>query len=603
MNIKIPSQSNPVLKQTNSSSILGTIVDSANLDLTSDLGKIKTTKTLTSKRSTTLNVTDFGGTVNEGVGSIATFQNNLWMIAGQRVWVGGNSPSDTISLDTSISSPSLNYQDSDLKNFNSALIAVSQNDVLRYNPGTVTWSSIHTFATSGQAHILETHREYAYFTFDNYKIGRVNTSWVVSTSGTGTFNPNLVGYAITFMKSDGNRLWVGYANISGGQNETTIVLTWDGSTENTATSIYKINSRAVLAGTIVNGVAHVVDIKGRLLAFNGSFFQEVDKFPISSNEELFGLGEKFNQRAIHPNGMTYDSVNDEILINVSNVRAFSGNVPSFFDFPGGVWAYKKETGLILKYTPCLQPIADSGTTNLYDYGQQNTVYAGVVHDLGLRRTTSEKGRILFGATVSKNDNFDITTTNCTAGLFTDDTAQTSQSFGYFETAEIHTQTIVETWNKISATYQKLASATDKIVVKYRTEKDSPTTATCTITDIDRLTTTTNVSDYENGDEVLFVQGAGAGKFVTIKSISENAGIYTVIFTENLPTGVIGIGSIAEFSKWKTLGEITQSDGGQYKTFTPSIKNISPMIQIKVGIQSTGDNELYSLYVESEKTIK
>ena len=603
MKIRIPSQSNPILQQVNDSSIFGTLNGSFNIDLTSDLGKIKTTKTLLSKRSTTLDSSDFGGSLNEGVGAITTFQNNIWLISGQKLWVGGNSPSDSITADTATGTPSCLYQDSDLKSFNSALIAVNQTDVYRYNPGTVAWTSIHTFSTSGQAHLLEVHREYAYFTFDEYKIGRVNTSWTVSTTGTGTFNPNLPGYSISFMKSDGNRLWVGYANTSGGANETTLIITWDGSTENTASAVYKIDSRAILAGTIVDGVPYVVDINGRLLAFNGSFFQKIASFPIKSSEYLYGLGIKFNQRAIHPNGMTYDSINEEILINVSNVKTYSGTVPSFHDFPGGVWSYKKESGLTHKYSPSYQPIADSGTTNLAEYGQYNTTLAGAVMCLGLRRTSGEKGKILFGATIASGSTFDTSLTSTFAGLFTDDTENTSQNFMYFYTPEIHTGTIAETWNDIACMYQKLTSASDKIIVKYRTEKDSPTTATCTWADIDRITTTEDVSDYEIGDEIEFIQGAGSGRFFTISSISENAGTYTVVFSESMPSPVIGIGAIARFTKWKLLGEITNSDTGQYKQFSPNLKNISPMIQIKVGVLSTGDNEMYSLYLQSEQTIK
>ena len=603
MKVRIPSQSNPILQQVNNSSILGTLNGSFNIDLTSDLGKIKTTKTLLSKRSTTLNSSDFGVSLNEGVGAITTFQNNIWLISGQKLWVGGNSPSDSITADTATGTPLCQYQDSDLKSFNSALIAVNQTDVYRYNPGTVTWSSIHTFSTSGQAHLLETHREYAYFTFDEYKIGRVNTSWTVSTTGTGTFNPNLPGYSISFMKSDGNRLWIGYANTSGGANETTLIIAWDGSTENTASAIYKIDSRAILAGTIVDGVPYVVDINGRLLAFNGSFFQKIASFPLKSSEYLYGLGTKFNQRAIHPNGMTYDSINEEILINVSNVKTYSGTVPSFHDFSGGVWSYKKESGLTHKYSPSYQPIADSGTTNLAEYGQYNTALAGAIMCLGLRRTTGEKGKILFGATIASGSTFDTSLTSTFAGLFTDDTENTAQNFMYFYTPEIHTGTITETWNDIACMYQKLTSVSDKIIVKYRTEKDSPTTATCTWADIDRITTTENVSSYEIGDEVEFIQGAGSGRFFTISSISENSGTYTVVFSESMPSPVIGIGAIARFTKWKLLGEVTSSDTRQYKQFSPNLKNISPMIQIKVGVLSTGDNEMYSLYLQSEQTIK
>lgn len=88
MNIKIPSAESPILKQTNDSSIFGTLTDSFNLDLTSDFGKIQTTKSLLSKRGTALVPGDFGGTQNQGVGAVAAISNQLWMISGDAIWRG-----------------------------------------------------------------------------------------------------------------------------------------------------------------------------------------------------------------------------------------------------------------------------------------------------------------------------------------------------------------------------------------------------------------------------------------------------------------------------------------------------------------------------------
>lgn len=602
MKIKIPSQDNPILKQTNESSIFGTLTDSFNLDLTSDLGKIKTTKTLLSKKGTAVVPGDFGGTQNEGVGAIAALSNQLWMVSGDALWRGGNSPSDAITKDTSIGTPIVYFQDSDLKSYNQTLVAASQTDLYKYTPGTVTWSSIHTFSNSGQAHLLEPHGTWLYFTFDEYKVGRINTSFTVSTTGTGTLDPNLPGYSITFLKSDGNRLWVGYANVSGGNNQTTLILTWDGSTENVVSGTYKINSRAILAGCIVDGVPHVMDVNGRLLGFNGSFFKKIAKLPLKSSESLFGLGSKFNQRAIHPNGMTYDAVNEEVLVNVSNVNVFS-STPSFFDFPGGIWSYKSETGLIHKYSPSLQPIADSGVTNLVEYGQHNVIYGGALSILGLYRDTSEKGRILFGSTIAVGSTVDLNTTSCTVTLCTDDTANTAQNCGHFTTTEIHSQKVIETWQEIYAVYQKLASANDKIIVKYSTEDVLALTVSSTWSDIDRITTTTDVSMYTVGDEVYFIQGTGSGRAFTIKSITNNAGTYTIVFNNSLPSGVIGLTGVGIIRKWIYLGEVTYSDTEQWKKFGLYLRNVSPMIQIKTEMLFTGDNQVYGNYLITNDEIK
>lgn len=602
MSIKIPSQSNPILFQNNQSSILGTITDSFNLDLTSDLGKIKTTKTLVSKRSTSVTGSDFGGSQNEGVGAIATLQGNIWLISGSNIWIGGNSPSDAFTIDTSTNTPVVQYQDSDLKGFNSTLFVVNQNDIKKYNSGTLAWDSIYTFSTSGQAHLFTTHQDRLYFSFDEYKIGSIDITNTATDTGTYTFNPNLPGFSISFMKSDGNKLWIGYMNTLGGNSETTYVIQWDGSTENIPSAVFKIESRGILAGCIVDNVPYVVDSNGRLLAYNGSSFQEIASFPLKPYQYLYGVGSKFNQRAIHPNGMTYDATTKDILINVSNVQYFSAP-PTFFNFPGGVWAYKKETGLIHKYSPSIQPVADSGTTNLADWGQYNVIYGGAISCLGLRGSIGDKGRIVFGATVALGSTIDLNTTSCTAGLFTDDTLITAQNFSSFITTEIHSSSITETWQTVHALYSNLRSTTDKIVLNFKTESDSFTDANITWSDIDRITTTTNVSAYTVGNEVQFIQGYGSGKFIPIKSISESGGTYTIIFDENVPDIILGMTGVARFNNSTYIGKVTSTDTQQVKEFPITFKNISPFIKIKVGIQSTGDNEMYGLFLQNNSEIK
>lgn len=600
MNIRIPSQTNPILNQTNDSSIFGTITESFNLDLTSDLGKIKTTKTLLSKSGVYQLATGAFGSSGFPCGGVATFSNNIYLINGENVWVGGNSPSDAIVIDTQTLTPTVTIQTGDIKTYNSKLWVTNSSSIFYSTGG--AWTNLYSYGTGNQAHLFETQGSYLYFSFDNYKVGRIDTANTVSTTGTGTYNPNIPGYTISFLKSDGNKLWIGYLNTSGGSNETTLIVLWDGSSENVASAIYKIKSRGILAGAIVNGVPHVVDSNGRLLAFNGSFFQEIAKFPLKASENLYGL-QANHDRSIHPNGMDYDPVNNDLLINVSNVKYFTGGVPTFFDFPGGVWSYKKETGLIHKYSPSLQPIADSGTTNLIDWGQFNIVFAGALNVLRLAATNNEKGRVLFGSTIATGSTIDVATTSITVTLCTNDTAETAQNVGQFVTTEIHSQSIIETWQKIYAMYQKLGSANDKIVVKYKTEKDSPTTASITWADIDRITTTTDVSNYQIGDEVKFIQGTGSGKSFTITSIVDNAGTYTVILSESVPSGVIGLTGIAQFEKWIKAGEITNTDTSQYKEMAVSLKNISPFLQVKVQMQFTGDNEMYGLFVISNSEIK
>lgn len=599
MKLKIPNpQQSLILKQVNNSSVLGDIVSSFNLDLTTDLGKIKNTKTLLSKKSTGYTVTDFGSTQSLGVGGFATLNNVITMISGERIWNGGNSPSDAVTIDAQAGTPTVSLQQGDIKNFNSKIYVSSSDNI--YSSSGAGWSNVYTYGTAGTTHLLEVHKGKLYFVFENYKIGNLTTANSPTVSGAGSVDLALPGFVISFLKSDGDYLWIGLVNTTGGQQEKTYVMRWDGSNTD-VNQKYLIESRAVMAGCLVDGVPYIVDCNGRLLGFNGAFFIEVDRFPLKSNEYLYSIGTT-HERGIHPNGMIYDSINGEILINIANVQRFTANVPTFYNFPGGVWSYKKETGLLHKYSPSLQPIADSGITNLTEYGQYNVVLAGAIMLVGLRGTSTEKGRVLFGSVIYNQISADYTS-NSIVVLCTDDTLNTAQKYGWFITSEIHSPTINEIWQSVTALYKRLLTSTDKISLKYRTRDDTPTQANVTWADMSILTTTTDVSAYSMGDEVQLIQGSGSGKSYHINSITNNGGTYTIELDDALQSSVIGLTAVALFSKWKKLGEVTYTDEQQYKTLMPMGQNVSPKIQLKVALQFTGDNEMNSLFISSESSVK
>lgn len=594
MELKIPNQQSPILKQTNRSNVLGDIVDSFNLDLTSNLGKVKITKSLLSKKATGYAVTDFGSTQSLGVGGFATLSNSIYMISGQNIWVGGNSPLDSVVIDAQASTPTVTLQTGDIKNFNSKLYVTNGNNI--FSSSGSGWSNIYSYSNSSTS-LLCVHKNYLYFTFDGYKIGRLSTADSPTVSGAGSVDLAMPGFTISFLISDGDSLWFGLVNSSGGYDEKTYIYRWDGSNTD-VNNKYLVESRGVLSGCLVNGVPYSIDSNGRLLAFNGSFFKEVAKLPLKPSEYLFSIGTT-HERGVHPNGMMYDSINDEVLVNISNVKSFTANVPTFYKFAGGVWSYKPETGLILKYSPSLQPIADSGETNLTDFGQYNIVFPGAITSIGLRPT--EKGRVLFGSVIYNRTTGDYTSTSIVV-LCSDDTADTSQKYGYFTTTEIHSSKINESWKSISALYKKLITSTDKIILKYRTRIDVPLDVNITWADINILTTTTDVSSYVIGDEIQCLQGSGSGKSFHIQSISESGGTYTIILDDSMPSGVIGLTGVVRFSKWKKLGEVTYTDEQQYKTFTPKEQNVSPMIQVKSCFQFTGENEADALFIKSENNI-
>ena len=592
MKLQIPSQSNVILKQSNQSTILGSLYRTYNIDLQKDIGKVKVTKSLLVKSG--IYSSTFGGGIGFAPHGIATYQNQIWVLAGTKVWVGGNSPSDGLAVDATSGSPLLSTNNADIKNFVGKLIVTNGSEIKSYDGA---WTSRYTYGTQSNS-LLEVQDDHIYFSYDGYKIGNLDSSFTSSTSGANTINLLMPGYIISFIKSDGTYLWIGLINNLGGNSDITYVYKWNGSLADVPQGKYIINSRSVLSCDIVNGIPHVMDGNGRLLVFNGVRFEEVARLPIKDGLTLYNSYGANNQRGVHPNGMKYDAVNKELLIVVSNLNQMG---TANYDFPGGVWSYTQESGLIHKYSGSLQPIADSGTTNLTDYGHYNTCFGGAIGIIALTPTSGEKGRILYGMTVLAPG--ETTADYGTACLFTNDTADTSQKYGFFITPEVHSATVADIWQKVYTMYKNLLASTDKIVVKFRTRKDTPTTAQVTWSDIDRITTSTDISSYSQGDEVQLIQGNGSGKSFHIKSIIEDNGDYLVILDDSMPSGVIGLTGIAEFSKWIKLGEVTQNDTQEYKEMVCQHSNVSPMVQIKCSMQFTGDDELYNLYLSSVPLIK
>lgn len=609
MNIKIPGQSK-IITQSNRSSLLGNIVESFNLDLRSDVGKFKVTKTkkvadFTSSFGTTQMISAIGQ--NNGIPIFFGVELTLdGIFSGD----GSTFLSSTFTRDSSSAEHSASSSDFAINNgyaYASASNSVFYSALSSFG----NWTEISSPAlTSNTPHLMTALGSRTYITNLDYKVGSISSSNVLSLTGTATIDLAMSGYTITVLMAGLDRVWIGLSSLQQGQLGTTYVYEWDGESENTYTQKYEIDASGLICGVVKDGVPYVLDTNGRLLVYSGSRFTEVAKLPYKQGElmEAFNSNQ-LNQRAIHPRAITVDG--DEILINVSNMLHGSTNTYKIFaDFPSGVWAYHPEHGLYHKYSAGNHDASETGSTNLRSYGEIVVNQAGpiFVHDPIVSFTESgEGGRVVFACryfTSGDNDteSSDVDVTYKTA-IFASDTANTSRKFGYFVIPEIQTSSISETWKKIYATYKNLLNSSDRITVKYRTENKEDTVATVTWDDIDRISTTADLSDYSQGDEMQVIQGYGSGKAFTIKSITENGGTSTVIFTENVETNCYGITAIAKFTNFRELFSITQDDNQQWKGQTIPNMNLSPVIQCKVCMQFTGDNELYGLEIKSDTIIK
>jgi len=404
---------------------------------------------------------------------------------------------------------------------------------------------------------------------------------VVATSGTNTVvirdEPANV---ITFLRPVSNGIWIGTVNTRGGEGH---IYFWNGE-QTSINASYRLQSAGVLAGIIKDDVLYCVDVDGRLLVFNGGTFVEIDRFPLRENYLTFSLG-KYNERWIHPNGMTV--VDDRILILIENAydtgtleNTIQENVPS------GIWEWSKDTGLYHKFSLSNTPLSGSGTGTIVDYGQTRIGVPGACAFIKQdENPTNDNGSLYAGARIY------TTATALIYGIFIDDLNDTGQKYGYFVTPKIYSQTLQDAWQKVYVRHRKLLNSTDKIIVKYRVDEDSPSEATITWVDTDTFTSTdTDFANYEVGDEIEVIQGDGSGKCAHISSISEAGGTYTVNLDDTF-AGVTTNTAIVRMQRWKKCGEGTDQT---VKFHQFPIGANDTWVQIKVCMQFTGENEVDDL---------
>jgi hypothetical protein len=135
------------------------------------------------------------------------------------------------------------------------------------------------------------------------------------------------------------------------------------------------------------------------------------------------------------------------------------------------------------------------------------------------------------------------------------------------------------------------------VVKYRTiEKNSD--ATCNWLTSTSFTTTTDVSDFEQGDEVTVLNGNGAGQVMRIKEIQASSTVYTVTVYENEFDATLPFK--ARFQNFKSLTTIDDNKQFNAQTIT---NNTEPCIQFKVYMYFTGRQELHKLLIVNKNNTR
>lgn len=591
------------------SNIFGSLYASFNLDLQSNKGATRVSPRLL---LTTNNLTDMG---TAPVFQTFTDQNGAqqyhWCTSGKYVWraVATNGYIDAFAKDTSTGTPSggstaTSCKDdvSDMTYWGKTYQIVSTRSLIYfYTATTGQWldvqggGAVSITTTDGYSHLLCQYGSRVYVTDNGTQVRSFTTPFTSATltsSGSYFLDVSNKFYpitALTFIKPSTSRIWIGTVNQNEGE---CYVFAWDGSTATDPNEAYLIpDASGVLACVIKNDSPWIIDNNGRLMYFNGGSFVEAPngRLPVKNAKWLKNSLSATNNRWIHPNGIYIVDGRINILINNENAdngATIEENIAS------GVWEYDPEIGWYHKQSVSYHAASSGSVT---DYGQNRVAGVGALYFAKPDRTTSTtNGTLLVGASHYSD------ATTVAYGVWTDDSNNTREKYGYFVTSKIFSSNIQDTWQSVFLRFRKLLDATDSLVVKYRISEVAPTEATITWTDSDTFTTTTDVSAYVAGDEVEILNGTGGGKCAHISSISVNAGTYTVNLDDTF-SGVTTGTAKARFQKWIKASQKETSQTIQYQQFSMQPqKNVSPWIQFKVCMQFKGDDELYDLTVINTK---
>lgn len=180
--------------------------------------------------------------------------------------------------------------------------------------------------------------------------------------------------------------------------------------------------------------------------------------------------------------------------------------------------------------------------------------------------------------------------------------------GYFITPKLFSANKQDTFQSVSYKHAPL-SDDDRIVVKYkkietrgfpieiedRIDGSIAAQEAGTWTDTQTFTTDKNLSLVEEGDEIEFVSGIGAGFIAHVSSISESGGTYTVGLDEEFLFATNGDKMYFVVDRWEKLGEITKENG----VCEFRIDEVSDFVQIKTELIGS-EVTIYEMQVGNEK---
>jgi hypothetical protein len=579
---KIPQ--NKIWKQQNLGDGFNDIVKSYNLDLASEQGFLKLFPRLV------LN-TGSDDDADLKIPFAIVYNNTLskWHVgSGAVMFVGGDLPNEAFTQDAATTPPSFETTTRpDIAVFTAAngdeyTYGMSA-ELFKLNIGGTAWGSAITGlggSTNGAPLIPFLGR--LYYRIGRASMGSINASDTpVAPTNTYALALNDNAQEINCGKATSDFIFLGTIARPGRKAR---VHKWNGSST-AVTATYEIDAQGVLSMGIVNNTPWILDSNGALRIFNGGAFVEVDRLPYKKGQIIRPVSGASATHLCHYNGMTVDG--DRIFININSTLA---DGTTYDNVPSGLWEYNPTNKLFHHGSPTT---TKSGSA-IVDYGAQKISATGAISMAKVSDSTTN-GTILTGFSYYS----DATTVK--HGIFYDDNNDTLQKAGSLIISRIPSENVTDIWQKIYAILgRKFLSATDKIVLKARTEEDEPTEATITYTSTTTFTVAASAFTTApvEGDEVEILQGVGAGRCAHITAVTGTTTL-TITVDETI-TGATTQTTKARFQTWKKLGSYNAQTDDFFKLpVDQSQLGASPWFQIKAWILWTGKNKLSHLIVSNK----
>ena len=525
-------------------------------------------------------------------GTVSSFDTMRWWgLSDTSIYQTSSAKGDFDIDDASIPSFTNANAEGDIKAFNSR-VYIAVDDTLYRRSG----SSYTTVSTSlpNSYKILENYNGRLYIASDT-QIDSINdsTSEVFNVSDvdgvtpahfidiSSAANENL---SISCMRKTSQGLWIGTYNNQGGRAK---MMFWNGISTSEIEVIIEIESGMVMAMSILNDVPYILDNRGILSAFNGSYFEEVGRIDLDYKQLYnFDVFSSLN-RWIHHNGM--QTIDGEILMAI-NTRMADTTDTQIPRTPSGIYAYNKDVGVYHKFALGAQQ--DSATVT--DMGQLELVEIGAIYPLldddDLDTNTKQSDFLVSYA--YKEDN--STTRYAVAksdkrGLDLNSASRASAATITF--TKWFASEVKENWEKFYAFFKPLVNSTDKIVLKYRQQEYEPVDIDITWIEEDLISFNSSTfaeikTNFDKGIEyeMEVLQGKGAGLVSQIESITYYSGtLYEVQLKDANTITYNGDTAKVRFDAWKLAGTFTDAEELEsYAEFNPEIS--STWIQYKLYLE-------------------